>query len=236
LKRWVYLMAFSPSGRELAARATQGNLRVWDVSTGDVLRSERIAGDGLQWFLDPGGPALVVGPDFLEWFPASADLRPLESSYTRWESVTAMAVSPDNRTVAFGLNTGEIDLVDVLSGQTLRTVIVADGVRRIEFSPDGRALLAETHFSGITIWDVGTGQPIRTLEGETFAFSPDGRALAIGDTAGVIQFWDFGAGELLAKIQGHAAGSTIYRLAFTPDGRRLLSAGVDGTLRQWGLP
>ena len=60
------------------------------------------------------------------------------------------------------------------------------------------------------------------------AFSPDQRRVASGDTNGVVKLWNVADGRLIRTI-GHPQQVTA--VAFTPDGRRLVTAA--GTIRTW---
>jgi WD40 repeat protein/serine/threonine protein kinase len=81
-----------------------------------------------------------------------------------------------------------------------------------------------------------TAQLLRTLKGHTervlaAAWSPDGRFVASSSADGSMALWEVPSGRLLRRSWGE-----FYALAFSPDGRILLSGGVyPGTFRtgQW---
>ena len=67
------------------------------------------------------------------------------------------------------------------------------------------------------------------------AFSPDGkRIVAGGHTDNMVRVWDSATGRELRCYEGHT--SAVTRVAFFPDGKRLVSASRDGTARIWRAP
>ncbi len=94
------------------------------------------------------------------------------------------------------------------------------------------------------LWDVTTGQEIRTLHGykggvTSVAFSPDGKRLASGgseldlskpDEAVLVRLWETNTGQQVLTIRGHKGHVTS--VAFSPDGQRLASAN-GGTVTLW---
>jgi WD40 repeat protein len=69
-------------------------------------------------------------------------------------------------------------------------------------------------------------------EGYSVAFAPCGKLLAVGGR-GVISLFDLETGKRVSRLEGHRG--IVQDLAFTPDGRRLISAGADATALVWDV-
>jgi len=70
------------------------------------------------------------------------------------------------------------------------------------------------------------------------AFSPDGKTAASGGGYGdnVIRLWGHGHRARAALLRGaHPIHNSITGLAFTPDGKHLLSCALDMTVRLWDV-
>lgn len=68
----------------------------------------------------------------------------------------------------------------------------------------------------------------------SLAASRDGSLVATGDDRGVIRLWDRERCALLKELHGHEQGF-IDRIVFTHDGKWLISAGDDHTIRWWDV-
>jgi WD40 repeat protein len=67
------------------------------------------------------------------------------------------------------------------------------------------------------------------------AFSPDSEIIATASLRdAAIQLWRASDGYPLSRLLGHTM--SIEALAFSPDGKKLISGGYDGTIRVWGIP
>jgi WD40 repeat protein len=87
------------------------------------------------------------------------------------------------------------------------------------------------------VWNARTGEVIRGLGKqsaesaiENIAFSADGRKLAIA-SGEIVRVWNSDSGEALFDLQGHT--KTVWRVAFTPDGRKIVTGSFDNTARIW---
>lgn len=79
---------------------------------------------------------------------------------------------------------------------------------------------------------MGIDKAVQTFvgNGDSAVFSPDGRYLLTGDNA-VLRLWDVTTGEEIREFIGHT--DYVQALAFSSDGRYILSGGVDKTARLW---
>ena len=89
------------------------------------------------------------------------------------------------------------------------------------------------------LWDVDTGQLLRTFTGHTtlsawgIAFSPDGKTIAIKDLEKNIYLLDADTGKHLRTLTGHT--SLIWWIVFSPDSRTIATASYDKTIRLWDV-
>lgn len=91
----------------------------------------------------------------------------------------------------------------------------------------------------LTRWDAATGRPVESLQlsGQALrvlAFSPLRNELALGSSDHAIYLLD--AGTLaLKRVLTAAHDNSVFAVAYSPDGRYLLSGGRDAMLRVWDL-
>jgi WD40 repeat protein len=91
----------------------------------------------------------------------------------------------------------------------------------------------------VRLWDVATGAALQTLEGNTkrvsyVAFSPDGRKVVSVSWSwnNTVQLWDAATGAALQTFEGHTS-AVVSSVAFSPDGRQVVSWSPDQTVRLW---
>jgi WD40 repeat protein len=114
-------------------------------------------------------------------------------------------------------------------------------VLALDFSPDGKLLAAgggEPSRSGeIRIWNVATGQPVRTLDAihsDTvfgLRFSPDGTRLASAGADKFMRVTRVADGKELKAFEGHT--QHVMGVDWKSDGKQIVTAGADGVLKVW---
>jgi WD40 repeat protein len=159
------------------------------------------------------------------------------------------AFSPDGRQALTGHDDGSVYLWDLETGQEVRRLEAGPGpINVLAFAPDGRRILTG-HYDGARLWHLQNGRLLRRLRAKgsrvlgwgpavskadrqrlpklgitAVAFSPRGRRAVTGDSDGLLFLWDSKTGRKLRSLVGHTA--RISDVAFSPDGRRILSCSA----------
>jgi WD40 repeat protein len=227
---YIGSIAFSPDGKWLAYHADDHPVRLWDVESGtEVARSreefsfiEQIRfspKDNLVGLVDDESNAFV-------WNLDSNKMKKLD------QPASALAFSPDGKTLALGLNT--LQLVEVASGRSIQEFGKLDGrLTSLAFSPTGSQLLAvDSGCPGTTVRLVEIDSGDDTIFGEKIrfervgaAFSADGTIVAINDGFSEAVFWNAATGQKRITLPGFHPDANS--LVFTSDNQRLLSGRSD---------
>jgi WD40 repeat protein len=149
-----------------------------------------------------------------------------------FHDINTVAFSPDGTTIVSG--SSDMRFWEHSTGRLVRTIETPGKVKYVAFSPDGTQVLSGG--STLQLWDRTTGQLVRTFEGlnggiNCVAFSPDGTEIVLGQGK-TLQLWDRTTGKRVRTFDIQNIGMyQIYAVAFSPDGRQVLSGGR--TLRLW---
>jgi WD40 repeat protein len=118
----------------------------------------------------------------------------------------------------------------ILAGHT-------NSVEYCSFSPDSKKIASASCDKTIKIWDIETGNLLKTLNGHndtvnSCCFSPDGEKLASASFDKTIRIWNVNSGNLLKTI-GYS--DVVNYCCFSPDGNTIASAMNDCRIIIWDV-
>lgn len=225
---WEYA-ALSPSGDVMFAARTNYDsvpvtaLELLDVSTGRTLRA--LDGEAYQFcqgsFSPDGRRLLTFGQSvpFRVWDVATGKLLPAYDGHRT--PVQSLAVSHDGGTIA-SCDRYAVCVWDGTSG-ALRKRIDLRFATGVDLTADARSLLV-THDSATQLIDLANGNRSVLVRYQCYrsAVSPDGTKVAVSRFGNMIEILDRATGKAVQTLVAHD-GDT-YAMAFSADGRRLLTA------------
>jgi RNA polymerase sigma factor (sigma-70 family) len=239
--RFGYGLSISPDGSRLAVQDNNGQQMLLDTASGRVVHTLGSAPAGFsEAAFAPDGKTVALqgrtGQVEL-WDVATGKLvRALNGP--RNARIYHLTFAPDGKTLAWG---GEdlAGLVDVSTGKEIgRLDAKWRTAMTLTFTPDGKALVTGGFDGKVRVWDLTTRKVRTTLHSRSgfatgIALSHDGKRVAESFAgSSTVRLWDLTTGKpLFTEYEGHC--DPVLYLAFTPDGRTVVTGDLDGQVRWW---
>lgn len=302
----VFSLAFSPDGGRVASASIDKTVRVWDVAAKKEVASfaghtKQVVAVA---FAADGYTVYSAGYDHaIRWFgaatgkPAGSLTESVKKEPVAFETLNAAFAPAGTRFADTGLGGAQLDLWDVPArslrevsggtagelfgrtafsgdgahlavqrqlgeqGSAVEVYAVADATREARIAAPEKTLLVEEgvaldaagttlavvdkHSSRILVFDVKSGKAGAVLAGHAhdadseqlliagLAFTPDGKVLVSGSYDKTARLWDVASGKELVSLPHK---KEVAAVAVSPDGARIATAEMDGTVHVYGLP
>ncbi len=247
----ITCVAFSPDGQTLAAGAADGQIRLIDAATGEILASLDGHGGAVTGVaFKPNGGVLLSTDTYSTlkiWDVATRKLLPSIEAHGR--RMGGLLFQEDGRLLTWRDDT--VWEENPGSNPWLRVSRVYTGTI-LAASHDGEWLAIynnlQPHDLHMELWETNGAEPLFELEGEpetwgigawdvtgffVAAFSPDNRLLAAAGSGG-LWIWDTQTGNPMKKLLGGFAGiPVILKLEFSPGGRLCAAYDTRQILQVW---
>jgi eukaryotic-like serine/threonine-protein kinase len=170
-------------------------------------------------------------------------------------TVSSVAFSADGKRIVSGSYDRTVKVWDAQTGQEKLTLKGhTRAVSSVAFSADGKRVVSGSWGRDeqgkllpgeVKVWDAQTRQEVLTLQGHTYpansvAYSADGKRIVsggrgfdqkTGEVWGELKVWDAQTGQEALTLKGHT--SEVTSVAFSADGRRIVSGSDDQTVKVW---
>src|SRR5262249_18248612 len=222
-------------------------LRLWGAATGKELRQLPCRGRGSILIVSPDGKTLAICGNMIALWDVASGTKVRE-----WKGhqlgTYHLAFSPDGKLIASASwNNDPVRLWEVATGKELRQFALPANISALGFSQDCKVLAIGDMTGSVQLLDPSTGKLVRQSlqtkeEVMTLAFTPDGRTLAVGSRISAprgqpmpskLRLWELATGQVCHLFEGKNIG--VQSVAFSPDGRTLVSAGGTG-IWLWDVP
>lgn len=228
---YAHHAVFTPDARKAISCSENGEVRVWDVTSGQAMAAFLAHADSAvtSLVMSPDGRTFVTGS--VDKMIKVWDVKTLTGMTLAGHTgaVRDVAFSPDGRQIASASSDGSVRVWDATSGRELMNF--TGHLRQpsvVRFTPDGRAVMSASADGQLKLWTLDLSAEVPRFSGHTdrvvsAAFSADGRLALTGSFDRSAKLWDVATGKTLRTIS-NVVGK-IWSVALSADAKLALAGG-----------
>ncbi len=214
----IVRLAFSPNGKLLWTTSVQTKANLWDVESGAMLSQRELSSRNVM--------AIRVSDDGSAFVAALVSARSISVRHLPVNELAVDESVPNEPAVALPHD---------------ETIACA------AFSSDGNVLATGSRTNGRSkarLWRVSDGESLVNLDHPTsveqVVFRPNSNQLATVGSDGRVRLWEIAADRQAHPVKTpirevRIVSRRIHRIAFTPDGKRMLAGDSLGSISDWDL-
>ena len=213
----IHKAFFTPDGQSIISVDTDDHIRLWNVNTGESVRS--FAVDSTVSMSHSTLSTNALAPDG----GSIATYSHAEQTIKIWDVTTGNVIQ-----TLSGLSRYPTDMTYSPDGQ-----FIAAGQECLTSFDYYLLTFSECQ---IKVWDINTGVNVLTLDDDeshinALAYSPDGQFLAFGNDDGELSIWDLGNNSTRLLNNSLAYNGSNHLLSYSPDGRFLAARQENGSIK-----
>lgn len=252
----IISLAISPDGAVASSGNTTNSVQFWDVGAGKEGK-QYTGGTGHHGtvngiaFAPDGSFVLSVADDrkVMRWDPVKAKQRAVMNKHEA--PALCVAIAPDGKRCVSAGSDGTARIWNLENGDQLHVINPGpDSVMTVAWSPDGSLIATGGNDEFVRLWNPESGEAIKDFPTgvqtlNSLAFSPDSQKLAAGGTDNNLFIWDIenpaltpansdpSQGDQRVQFKGHT--NHIFCVAWSKDGKKIITGGKDETIRVWSV-
>jgi len=248
-------LAFSKDGKAILSGWSDGKVRAFGPQSGKLIYvihdahkiggMKRVSGNHTgvtSLCVDNSNQRIVTGgaDGEVRVWRVSAFAQKMEAAMKEHKAtINAVAILSDDTEVISASDDGSCIVWD-LNRFVRRNIMYSQTYFKAAcYFTDESQLLTTGSDKKITYWDAIDCSAIRELEGSKLGeinsvdISSDGELFATGGGDKMVKVWNYDQGSVSHIGVGHS--STITKVKFAPDGRRVVSVGEEGAIMMWSF-
>lgn len=259
-REWIWGVSFSPDGSKLAIAGNNRRLYICKLATrcDTEGRPEGRNGKASTIFSNSPNSSRGHNGEILSvqfnpqnnnqvatgsadgtvrlWDTETMESAPLPGN-DRGSKVVSVAFSPDGTKVAAARDDGRVSVWNIDSRKiTASFQAHPSRIFKLSFAPNGQQI-ATAGFDGTArIWDIQTERQIAEFKHRgmvlAVSFGPNGKLATAGEN-GFVYLWDVRSRRKISEFSAHL--SWIMSVHFSPDGKQLVTTGLDFAARVWDV-
>ena len=244
---------YPPNGELLAAVISKDTVEVWNVTANQKLDTFAHRGERAFACFSENGTQIAVArsSEISVWRKGGVNAQPLSTLHGHLSTVDSLVFSADGKTLAAGMWWDNVLLWDVASRQAHRPDSEELPGRKQTVHPTTSGKILTTYKDGdmLKTREVGNSEPLAEFDASQITFLPrhtalssTGQRVARLDKEGIFHLWERTAEgtEKHILLRGNPRNPdkwawSPHGLAFSPDGKRLVTIGRDRAVQLWDV-